>query len=58
MERRIRSVSLRPFTSGMSTPMSAIGFLLLLEDIDHGVEVFGLELDFGGPPADGDQQFC
>jgi len=38
--------------------MSAIGFLLLLENIDHGVEVFGLELDFGGPPADGDQQFC
>ena len=31
---------------------------LLLEDIDHGVEVFGLELDLWGPPADGDQQFC
>jgi len=31
---------------------------LLLENIDHGVEVFGLELDVGGPPADGDQQFC
>jgi len=32
--------------------------LLFFDHIDHGVEVFGLKLDFGGPPADGDQQFC
>jgi len=33
-------------------------FLLFFDHIDHGVEVFDLELDFGGPPADSDQQFC
>jgi len=31
---------------------------LLLDHIDHGVEVFEIELDVWGPPGDSDQQFC
>jgi hypothetical protein len=36
--------------------MSAIGLLLFLDYIDHGVQVFEIELDVLGPPADGHQQ--
>jgi len=37
--------------------MSAIGLLLFFDDIDHGVEVFEIELYLWGPPRDSDQQF-
>jgi len=30
---------------------------LLLDHIDHRVEVFEIELDLWGPPGDSDQQF-
>jgi hypothetical protein len=31
--------------------------LLFFDHIDHGVEVFEIELDLWGPPGDSDQQF-
>jgi len=30
-------------------------FLLFFDHIDHGVQVFEIELDVSGPPADGHQ---
>jgi hypothetical protein len=54
--RRTLSVSARPFTSTLALTLAML-FLLFFDHIDHGVEVFEIELDLWGPPGDSDQQF-